>query len=99
MMLPTLISVSVAPMSYFFWARLTLLLAARMATAAATDANRIWNAGILISLGIGDVSVLVAGALRPVVAIEYPRVDSGNRKPPATLSRGASFSRLLGRDR
>jgi len=51
MMLPILISVSVAPVSYLFYASAPLLVTASMARAAEKAPNREWIAGILISLG------------------------------------------------
>src|SRR6267378_3954275 len=50
MMLPILISVSVAPVSYFFCASAPLLVTARTATAAEKAPNRNWIADIWISL-------------------------------------------------
>src|ERR1700709_681586 len=51
MILPILISVSVAPMSYFFCADAPLLVAANIARAAERAPSRRWIAGISISLG------------------------------------------------
>ena len=45
-MLPILISVSVAPASYFFCASAPLLVAASTAMAAEKAANRNWIAGM-----------------------------------------------------
>jgi hypothetical protein len=53
MMFPILISVSVAPVSYFFCASAPLLVAASTARAAEKAPNRKWIAGILISLDLG----------------------------------------------
>src|SRR3954447_4652659 len=47
MMLPILISVSVAPVSYFFCASAPLADAARTTRAAERVASRSWNAGIV----------------------------------------------------
>ncbi len=49
-MLPILISVSVAPASYFFCASAPLLVAASTATAAEKAPSRNWKTGIWISL-------------------------------------------------
>src|SRR6266705_5579254 len=49
MMLPTLISVSVAPVSYFFWASALPLDDARTATAVQTIENLRIVAGIMVS--------------------------------------------------
>ena len=49
-MLPILISVSVAPVSYFFCAKEGLLVAASSARAAEKAPSRNWIVGILISL-------------------------------------------------
>jgi hypothetical protein len=51
MMLPILISVSVAPVSYFFWSAALTLVAVRITRAAEKTPDRKWIAGILISLG------------------------------------------------
>src|SRR3982074_2006829 len=62
MMLPILISVSVAPMSYFFCASAPLLVAARIARAAEKAPNRNWIAGILISLIWLNASIFLIGS-------------------------------------
>src|SRR6516164_6050365 len=56
MMLPTLISVSDAPVSYFFCADAAVDRVAASARAAEKAPNRIWKAGILISLDPLNVS-------------------------------------------
>src|SRR5215813_11424316 len=69
MMLPILISVSVAPTSYFFCASAPLDVAAAIARAAEKAASRKWT-GILISLGWLNVSIFLIGnvcALREVL--------------------------------
>jgi hypothetical protein len=72
MMLPILISVSLAPVSYFFCAKDGLLVAASSARAAEKAPIRSWIAGILISPWITDDCVFVrSGALRPLARIEY----------------------------
>src|ERR1700681_2213423 len=50
MMLPILISVSVAPVSYFFCASAPLPVAASTAMAAEKAANRNWITGMWVSL-------------------------------------------------
>jgi hypothetical protein len=94
MMLPILISVSVAPMSYFFWASAPLLVAASNATAAEKAPNRNWIAGILISLGSRlSASCFLDLERFPAPAdIEYPSELPIKKKPPATGSQGALFS-------
>src|ERR1700694_3357594 len=62
MILPILISVSVAPVSYFFWASAPLLLAASIARAAEKAPNRNWIADILISLIWLNVSIFLIGS-------------------------------------
>src|SRR6185437_9215499 len=102
MMLPILISVSVAPTSYFFCASAPLEVTARIARAAEKAPNRIWIAGILISLDLVRICVAFFDLERfpAPAAIEYPPAESGNKKPLATVSRGVSFSRTnLGRGR
>src|SRR5580693_268836 len=94
MMLPILISVSVAPMSYFFCANAAVELAARIARAAENNLNRKWIAGILISLIWFDcVDFFDWERLLAPRRIQYPSEIPSNKKPPAKLSRGASFSR------
>src|SRR5882757_11184824 len=55
MMLPILISVSVAPVSYFFCARAWPPVAASNARAAERAPSRKWIAGILVSLDHGGI--------------------------------------------
>src|SRR5882724_3365273 len=100
MMLPILISVSEAPVSYFFCANAPLLVAASNARAAEKAPNRKWIAGILISLGPRwNVSIFLGlQHLAAVDSIEYLSAAPGNKKPPARLSRGAVFS-LISRGR
>src|ERR1035437_9310296 len=62
MMLPILISVSVAPVSYFFCASAPLLVAASTARAAEKAPNRNWIAGILISLIWLNASFFLIGS-------------------------------------
>src|ERR1700692_409525 len=94
MMLPILISVSVAPTSYFFCASAPVLAATRIARAAEKAPNRNWIAGILISLVCLNVSIfLIGSAFRPLGRIEYLLGIPSNKKPRATGSQGASFSR------
>src|SRR3984957_20140156 len=94
MMLPILISVSVAPMSYFFCANAAVELAARIASAAENNPNRTWIAGISISLIWFDcVDFFDWERLLAPRRIQYPPEIPGNKKPPAQPSRGALFSR------
>src|SRR6185312_12418691 len=94
MMLPILISVSVAPVSYFFWARALLLVAASIARAAEKAPNRNWIAGILISLDRGWCVIFWSGStLRPLPALNTFHRGPARKRPPATGSLGASFSR------
>src|ERR1700737_4425912 len=62
MMWPMLISVSVAPVSYFFWASAPLQVAASIARAAETATNRNWIAGIFFSLIWLHVSFFIGSA-------------------------------------
>jgi hypothetical protein len=93
-MLPILISVSVAPTSYFFCANAPLLVAASNARAAEKAPNRKLMAGMLFSLGTTmDVSLFLDMEHFPAPScIEYLSAAPGNKKPPATVSRGAIFS-------
>jgi len=59
MMLPILISVSVAPTSYYFCARAAELVSASTTRAAERAPNRNWIAGILISLIWSNVSIFL----------------------------------------
>src|ERR1700737_4647110 len=61
-MLPILISVSVAPVSYCFCADAVVLANAAIARAAEKAPNRKWIAGILISLIWLSVSVFLIGS-------------------------------------
>src|SRR5438132_3367467 len=99
MMLPILISVSVAPVSYFFCANAPLLVAASSARAAAKAPSRRLIADILISLGSRWMCHLlfVWSAWRLLADIEYLSAPSSNKKPSATASRGAIFSLILGK--
>src|SRR5256885_1557082 len=99
MMLPILISVSVAPMSYFFCASAELPVAASNARAAEKAPNRKWIAGILISLGSRwNVSwFLDLERLAAVGSIEYLSPVPGNKKPPRRGRGGPVFSRMPGR--
>src|ERR1700709_1454026 len=58
MMLPTLISVSVAPVSYFFWAGALPLMAAKAMTAVANAAILVGDVESIISpwFGFADLS-------------------------------------------
>src|SRR3954451_14673570 len=93
MMLPILISVSLAPMSYFFWARAPLLVTASNARAAGMAPNRKLMAGMLFSLGTMNVSLFLdIQRLAAVGGIESLSLPPGNKNPPATVPRGAIFS-------
>src|SRR5829696_4606745 len=96
MMLPILISVSVAPVSYFFCANAPLLVAASSARAAAKAPSRKLITGILISLGSRWMCHLlfVWSAWRLLGGIEYLSVPSSNKKPPRRR-RGGRY--LVGR--
>src|SRR5437868_15463191 len=94
MMLPILISVSLAPTSYFFWASAPLLVAASNARAAEKAPNRKWIAGILISLDHDEMCrfFLDVRHLAAAGGIEYLSAAPGNKKPPGAMPRGAVFS-------
>ena len=83
-MLPILISVSVAPVSYFFCADTELLANAAITRAAEKAPNRKWIAGILISLIWSNVSIfLIVERFAAPGWIEYPSPSPGKKKPPA----------------
>src|ERR1700744_2656605 len=94
MMLPILISVSVAPVSYLpFWAKADVEASA-IVRAAESSPNRMRIAGISVSLGRLMCRVVGAGALRgPWLALNTSARQPANKKPPASQARGASFSR------
>src|ERR1700730_8382443 len=88
-MLPILISVSVAPVSYFFCASAPLLVAASTARAAEKAPNRNWIAGILISLGLVEwVNFLIGSAFWLLPTFNTLSRVPSKKKPPATRSQG-----------
>src|SRR5436190_5138791 len=92
MMLPILISVSLAPVSYFFCAKDGLLVAASNARAAEKAPIRSWIAGILISPWItDDCACCAVRRFAAVACIEYLLLPRSNKKLPATGSQGARF--------
>src|SRR6476660_6218870 len=84
MMLPILISVSVAPVSYFFWARAWPPVKRSSARATETAPNRRWIAGISDLLGITvDVSCFFIGSdLRLLVALNTFHSCPATKSPP-----------------
>src|SRR6516162_2566463 len=97
MMLPILISVAVAPVSYLACSAPSAEVVARIARAAEKTPSRKWIAGILISLMRFNVSVLLLGSVSCGSAvIEYRLGTASKKKPFATSSCGASFSRSQG---
>src|SRR6476660_9774493 len=94
MMLPILISVSVAPVSYFFCASAPLLVAASKAMAAEKAPNRNWIAGMWVSLvSVERVLFLIGSASWPLPAFNTFSRSPSRKRPPATRSEGALFSR------
>src|ERR1700688_3418194 len=82
MILPILISVSVAPVSYFFCASAPLLVAARIARAAEKAPNRNWIAGILISLILIEcVGFLIGSAFRLLPALNTLQSCPSRKSP------------------
>src|ERR1700756_2711663 len=84
MMLPILISVSVAPMSYFFCASAPAPVAGSIARAAERAPHRRWIAGISISLGARwNVSFFIWSAWRLFRAfntlLAFPATKSPSR--------------------
>jgi hypothetical protein len=80
-------------MSYFFCARAPLLVTASNARAAGMAPSRKLIAGMLFSLGTTmNVSLFLdLQHLAAVGGIEYLSAAPGNKKPPATVSRGADI--------
>src|SRR5215470_7283654 len=94
MILPILISVSVAPVSYLACSAAGAELAARIARAAEKATDRKWIAGILISLIWLDMSLFLIGSVLAPPDIQYLPQSSSKKKPPAVQPQGASFSRM-----
>src|SRR5260221_11787748 len=91
MILPILISVSVAPMSYFFWADAPLLAKAVIARAAEKAPNRNWIADILISLISVDVSIFLIGSAFWLLAALNTLQGCPSTKSPPRGSRGGRY--------
>src|SRR4051812_18254618 len=90
MMLPILISVSVAPVSYFFCAIAPLLVAASTAMAAENAPLRNWIAGIwisLISVGVCHVS-LTRSTFRLLPALNTFPANPARKSPLRRGRRG-----------
>src|SRR5947208_9464648 len=92
-MLPILISVSVAPVSYFFCASAPLLITASIAMAAEKAPNRNWIAGMWVSLVSVECVLLIGSAFRLFALIEYLLRVPIKEKPPGTGSQEALFGR------
>src|SRR5260370_7982866 len=93
-MLPILISVSVAPVSYCFCASAPLLVNAAIARAAEKAPNRKWIAGISTSLvSVECVNFFDWERFSAPRRIQYLPQEPFNTKPPATASQRASFIR------
>src|SRR6266702_1786101 len=96
MMLPILISVSVAPVSYFFCASAALVEATKTASAMDTGANLPVTAGIPISLFfLMCVRHSFSGFLGDAAAIEYDLRCSIKKKPLRRRRRDCFFSSHL----
>src|SRR5882724_6034934 len=93
MMLPILISVSVAPVSYFFCASAPLLVTASIAMAAEKAPNRNWIAGMWVSLVSVECVLFDWKRFSALALIEYLLQVPIKKKPPATRSQRALFSR------
>src|SRR6476660_5794343 len=93
-MLPILISVSVAPVSYFFCASAPLPVTASKAMAAEKAPNRNWIAGMWVFLvSVERVWFLIGSASWPLPAFNTFSRCPSRKRPPATRSKGALFSR------
>src|SRR4051794_22577944 len=100
MMLPILISVSLAPLSYFFCASAPLQEAASTTRAAERTAGRSLGASIGGSPRWGDVSQVRSRALGGSWGgIEYLPPAASKKKPPATFVAGGCFTSPEGRGR
>src|SRR6267378_3977771 len=93
MMLPILISVSVAPVSYFFRANAPLLDAASNARAAAKAPSRKLRTDILISLGSRWMCHLLFdwSAWRLLGALNTFRLRPATKSPPQRCRGGRSL--------
>jgi hypothetical protein len=99
MMLPTLISVSVAPVSYFFCASAPLLLAASNARAAEKAPKREFMASISDLPGSMIVSMFLnQSAWRLLPGIEYLSVSSSKQKAPRDARHRGLISSYARRD-
>src|SRR4051794_16517202 len=90
MMLPILISVSVAPTSYFFCARAPVLEAASIARAAEKAPNRNWIAGIWNSLMWLNASFLSEALFGPW-RHSIPSQGNHQQKAPRRGSRRGGY--------
>src|ERR1700688_2472408 len=89
MILPILISVSVAPTSYFFCADAPELVTARIARAAEKAPNRKWIAGILISLiWLHALLFLIGSAFWLLAALNTFSQGPSRKSPLRTGRRG-----------
>src|SRR5437867_6472993 len=100
MMLPILISVSVAPTSYFFCAKEGLLVTSSSARAAEKAPSRKLMTGILISLGSRLIVLFLVDwtHLSAPAGIEYLSLSASNKKPPRRGRGGLAFSRTVRAD-
>src|SRR3981081_2202972 len=87
MMLPILISVSLAPVSYCFWADAGLPVAASRARAAEKAPNRKWIAGIMTSLVGLNVSIFLIGSASRLLRAFNTLPGYPSRKSPPRRSR------------
>src|SRR6266403_3846912 len=92
MMLPILISVSVAPVSYFFCASAPLLITASKAMAAEKAPNRNWIAGMWVSLvSVERVLFLIGSASWPLPAFNTFSRSPSRKSPLRRGRRGPSL--------
>src|ERR1700752_5028786 len=92
MILPILISVSVAPTSYFFWSVALTLVAPSIARAAERAASRERIAGILISLDLVEcVSVFDWERIAAPRAFNTRPGVTARKSPPRENSEGRHF--------
>src|ERR1700688_991682 len=92
MILPILISVSVAPVSYFFCASAPLLVTARRAMAAEKAPNRNWIAGMWVSLvSVERILFLIGSASWLLAALNTFSRCPSRKNPPRRRRRGLSL--------
>src|SRR6266702_228590 len=91
MMLPILISVSVAPVSYFFCASAPLLVTASKAMAAEKAPNRNWIAGMWVSLVLVERVLFFIGSAFRLLPSLNTFSNCPSRKSPLRRGRRGPY--------